>query len=673
MRAIRAALLTGVLAVAAHAQPSNGSDVVGRAIGLAGVDAASLCGPAACIGESAHANEPLPFYRKLMAEPLRAGHHALRLDARFRDAAGSPQRMMRLSAMLAGVGPADHGDAPRQADEWPVGAPDPLAAAFGVLNELMPDAAAWRPVLPDAQHLPPPLRVELARLIAALGRAERVRRQALARLPASITAEVLLRQLVEGHAEQREQPDYREWLGDVDIGTLVSGMLDLVWAVEAFDGFLARKAELPALSWRIDTPLGAIVVDTTGEDNHHELAAPLLVVDVGGNDRYSFRSGMTGGRVSVLLDRGGDDHYVALDAAADPSAAVLGYGILWDTGGSDRHDGRWLAQGATIFGAALLFDGGGDDVFEAIGFAQGFALGGVALLVSQDGDDRFVARTHAQGAAGPTAAAVLVNVAGNDDYVLGNEPLVMPSAQLEDRNVSMGQGAGRGIRATAKDGRALAGGVGVLLDFAGDDRYRAQVFAQGAGFYQGAGLLVDGGGADVFEAAWYGMGASAHCAAAVFVSRGDGDDSYAVSHATSLGAAHDRSVAFFVDEGGNDHYRLGVLGIGAANDRGTAVFIDVSGNDRYAVHSAECSAFGVARIGGPGFRRDEERNLALFLDLGGSDAYESACAGPANGAQWTSPGRHADPPHGGSGVGIDGDFAYSFDSPRGRAEFRVCR
>lgn len=670
-----AVLLAGVLMGAAHAEPCSGVDVVGRAIGLAGVDASSLCGPAPCIGESANAHGALPFYRMLMAEPLRAGHHAVTLDARFREALGSPQRMMRLSAMLAGVGavPADHGDAPPEGDEWLPGVGDPLAAAFAMLDELVPDATTWRPVVPDAKHLPAPLRVEVARLIAAIGRAERVRRQALVRLPGAITAEVLLRQVVEAHAEQGEEHDYRELLGDVDVATLVSGMLDLVAAVEAFDGFLAQEAELPALSWRIDTPLGAIVVDTTGKDDHHELAAPLLVIDVGGNDRYSFRSGMNGARVAVLLDRGGDDHYVALDAAADPSAAVLGYGIIWDTGGNDRHEGRRLAQGAALFGAALLFDGGGDDVFEAIGFAQGFALGGVALVVSQGGDDRFVALTHAQGAAGPAAAAVLVNVGGNDDYVLGNEPLVMPSAQLKDRNASMGQGAGRGIRAATKDGRALAGGVGVLLDFVGDDRYHAQVFAQGAGFHQGAGLLVDGGGADVFEAAWYGMGASAHCAAAVFVSRGDGDDTYAVSHATSLGAAHDRSVAFFVDEGGNDHYRLGVLGIGAANDHGTAVFVDVSGNDRYAVHSAECSAFGVARIGGSGFRRNEERNLALFFDLGGSDAYESACAGPADGAHWTSPRRHGDLPYGGSGAGIDGDFGHSFDSPRGRSAFRVCR
>jgi len=119
------------------------------------------------------------------------------------------------------------------------------------------------------------------------------------------------------------------------------------------------QSTLPSVRWQAETPYGRIVVDTTGRDNAYELVDPLLVVDVGGDDRYEFRTRGAHRRVCVLLDHGGDDRYIARSPGADASAAILGYGILWDTGGDDQYEGTTLAQGAALFGASLVVDGGG--------------------------------------------------------------------------------------------------------------------------------------------------------------------------------------------------------------------------------------------------------------------------------------------------------------------------
>ena len=164
--------------------------------------------------------------------------------------------------------------------------------------------------------------------------------------------------------------------------------------------------------------------------------------------------------------------------------------------GDDSYRGTQQAQASALFGAALLVDGGGNNQFVATSHSQAHAIGGLAVLLSSPGNDQFTAQTHAQGSAGPQAVAVLIDPAGNDRYTLNNTPLVLASAQLPDRNTSMGQGAGRGVRADLSGGRSLAGGIGILLDLAGDDHYVAQVFAQGAGYYEGLGLLVDDAGSD---------------------------------------------------------------------------------------------------------------------------------------------------------------------------------
>ena len=556
----------------------------------------------------------LPLFRELMQRPLTAPCRASGMLQQTRQAIESPQELFRWAAGLGGLdispGPevwADKRSAPGDVDPLLAGLAwmKPAATAMGT---------TWPPPVPDRWALPEPLRDAIGHTLEAIGQAHRLLERALAQLPTELTPQSLRDQLaLPGHIPD-DATDLRRLLPLLDREALATGMVELIAAAEGLHRVVAAATALPRVAWRAETPFGTIVVDTTGADTVHRLAAPLLVLDVGGNDRYEFDSAPAARHIAVVLDHGGDDRYVARAAGADPSAATLGYGILWDSAGDDLYEGSDFAQAAALFGAALLVDGGGANRFVAAGHAQGYALGGTALLVSGAGNDEFVAQTHAQGSAGPEAVAMLIDRAGSDRYTLDNVPLSRPSPQLPTHNTSMGQGAGRGLRPAAEDGLSTTGGIGALIDLDGDDRYSAQVFAQGAGYYEGLGLLIDGGGDDRFDAAWYAMGAAAHQAAGVLLKLGGGNDRYRATHSTSLGAAHDLSIAVFLDEGGDDDYRLGDLGFGASHDGGVAVFVDLAGHDRYQVDAAGCRAFGFAQTAEPNAPLVHPLGRGLFID-----------------------------------------------------------
>lgn len=603
-------------------------------------------------------DQQLPLFRAVMARPLDAPLYAGMLAEAYADAAASPHALMTLTGGVAGLrSTGSIASAPDALERALRNAGDPLAASLVWMGALAPKGSNWPPPLPDMTRLPDPVRFELAMVLSAMSRSHESLRRAFAKLPGTVTPALLRRQALDGDFRPLEEPDYRQLLAIVDRDALLAGMLDLVAAVERLQRFVTSAQHLPAIAWTLDTPIGQIVVDTTGQDNRYRLKDALLVLDVGGNDQYEFLPRSDCCPISVLLDHQGNDRYVATEPGADPSSATLGFGILWDTQGDDSYRGTQQAQASALFGAALLVDGGGNNQFVATSHSQAHAIGGMAVLLSGTGNDRFTAQSTAQGSAGPQGVAVLIDPAGNDRYTLDNTPLKYPSPQLPDRNTSMGQGAGYGVRANSADGRSSAGGIGILLDLGGDDRYVAQVFAQGVGYYEGLGLLVDSGGSDHFDAAWYAMGAAAHKGAGVLLKRGAGDDSYRASHSIALGAAHDFSVGVFLDEGGNDRYEAGDLGLGAAHDNSTALFVDAAGDDAYQVTSNACRALGAAHISDRDGLRDDLPNLGLFMDLGGDDTYPAHCTQARNNATWTSPRRSPTLNlRGEAGAGIDGEW-----------------
>lgn len=606
-------------------------------------------------------NQQLPFFRAVMAAPLEAPYRAGVLGDSLRAAAASPHELIGNAGGLLGVRLRHTADSGMGAiDARLRAAPDPLAAGLAWMSATKA-GAGWVPVLPDQAQLPNPLRFELARVLAAMSQSHQYLQRAFERFPPGVTPQLLRGQALEDKLAPFESPDFRQLLPLVEHEALVAGMLDLVGAVERVQGFVKKEAALPAVAWSLQTPFGTIVVDTTGNNNRHQLKDALLVLDVGGDDDYEFLARGDTHTISVLLDHRGNDKYATAAPNADPSSATLGYGILWDTEGDDSYLGTQQAQASALCGAALLVDGGGSNRFVASSRSQAYAMAGIAMLLSGGGDDEYSAQTYAQATAGPRGVAVLMDAGGNDRYTLTSTPLVRASLQLPDRNTSMGQGAGYGMRGDFSDGRSTSGGIGLLLDLAGNDRYEAQVFAQGVGYYEGLGMLLDDGGNDRFEAAWYAMGASAHFAAGILLKRGVGNDAYRSSHQITLGAAHDLSLGVFVDEGGDDEYTVAHLGLGVGYTNSTGLFVDGAGNDRYTVTGTPCRALGAAYLQEWGNLRESMPNLGLFLDLGGADSYPAQCADAGNNKLWVAP--RAWPQlqlRSEAGAGVDGEWPLPF-------------
>lgn len=208
---------------------------------------------------------------------------------------------------------------------------------------------------------------------------------------------------------------------------------------------------------------------------------------------------------------------------------------------------------------------------------------------------------------------MLLDAAGDDVYDANDTEITNPSAQTKEHNTSLAQGVGNGER-TGNRSTSMGGGVGLLTDLAGRDRYSCGVFCQGAGYFFGHGILYDGGGDDVYETVM----------------------------ASSRGLGHDESAGFFVDGGGSDRYAVARLSHGSTSNVGYGFFVDAGGADTYATTDLrEPGRYGQAVIDGDfaNYRGYEgARALGLFLDMAGDDQYQDAPAQVANGSSWKLPG-----------------------------------
>jgi hypothetical protein len=225
------------------------------------------------------------------------------------------------------------------------------------------------------------------------------------------------------------------------------------------------------------------------------------------------------------------------------------------------------------------------------------------------------------------------------------------------------QGAGVGRRGDLSDGHLWAGGLGVLVDAAGDDSYQAGNFAQGMGYFFGTGLLLDGTGNDTYRSVYFSQGASLHFSAGLLLDLA-GDDVHWLDReaGASLGYGWDYALAVLVDGGGDDLYRLAGAGLGCADRRSLALLLEAGGCDTYLL---EAGARGLGAVdhkpprggGGEGFRAsDQVAQIGLFLDLEGDDRYTvgaGLAVRPDDAALWVWPDRGGGWHGGNVGVGLD--------------------
>jgi hypothetical protein len=308
-------------------------------------------------------------------------------------------------------------------------------------------------------------------------------------------------------------------------------------------------------------------------------------LDLAGKDFYTNNAGSTRANaipVALLVDFAGDDAYEATFNWTQ-AAAQMGHSVLIDRKGNDQYIGREWAQGAAVLGAALFLDESGSDIYRSDQYAQGVAAWGIAIHMDYEGDDVYDAHLLSQGVGMPGGAGWLLNGKGNDSYYsTGKHPTDYGDAGIFD---SWSQGCGVGFRGLQ------SGGVALLYDGAGRDRYQAGNFSQGGGYYFGIGLFRDGGvDNDIYIGSRYNQGFGAHQAIGFFEEAG-GNDFYTTRQSVAQGLSWDETITLFIDHRGDDVYEGGEwFSQGASAHNGFCLFLDLGGRNRFLYGQPQGSA-----------------------------------------------------------------------------------
>jgi len=442
-------------------------------------------------------------------------------------------------------------------------------------------------------------------------------------------------------------------LDNLDYNYLHTGGTLLGFVAKAMRGHLREFKEDAGFSFSFETPLGLIVLNGKADDSYSGAMPYLLIIDTGGNDSYAGGASTISlsDPASVLIDLAGNDTYKNENTSLPAfGGGVFGYGYLFDESGDDSYDSPAITQGAGIFGVGLLMDAAGNDTYNTISGGQASGTYGTGILSDLTGNDTYNCYQLSQGYGYTKGVGLLVDKDGDDRYIANDTDIRFPSSQSKEHNGSLSQGFGFGRRSDIFTGHSWAGGVGMLFDGAGDDRYSCGIFGQGAGYWYGTGILADASGNDDYEGHWYVQASAAHFALSI-LDDAAGNDHYFADMNMAQGAGHDFSLGFLVERAGNDTYDSTSLALGGGNANGIGIFWDILGDDTYK--SDKGTTFGKGNPAGGGIR-DLILCLGIFADTTGVDTYPPEKAFTGNNRLWTQEQQDSQPPTGYErGVGID--------------------
>ncbi len=140
------------------------------------------------------------------------------------------------------------------------------------------------------------------------------------------------------------------------------------------------------------------------------------------------------------------------------------------------------------------------------------------------------------------------------------------------------------------------GGIGVILDGAGDDVYEYDYISHGGGYWLGLGFARDFAGND----RRYGGTRKAY---------NGGPRTEPMFQRFSCGFGCHYSMGFWFDDGGDDTYGGTIMGLGFGWDASMGVLCDMGGNDRY-----EATGGGTQGNGA-------QASVGILFDYGGDDVY----------------------------------------------------
>ncbi len=388
-----------------------------------------------------------------------------------------------------------------------------------------------------------------------------------------------------------------------------------------------------------NTPLGEVIIGGPG-NNHYTGKMPLLLIDVGGDDHYSF---LEYNPLSVVIDVSGNDTYESSDSAP-LGAGIMGMGFLIDVAGDDQYLGQNFSFGCGFLGVGVLMDEKGNDRYISRTMTQGAGALGLGILCDAEGNDFYQCTLYGQGFGFSGGCGLLIDHKGNDSFIAGG--VVSDYREKNNAFQTYSQGFGLGCRNFA------AGGIGMLYNGEGDDTYEGSYFCQGSSYWLSMGMLIDANGNDQYRARRYSQGSGIHASIGALIDK-EGNDLYQ-SWAVSQGCGHDRSIGMLWDSRGDDRYEAEWLSQGSGNDSGIGILLDEHGADTYTA-----GTHGTQGCGMYDERRDEA-SIGVLVDGGGKDVFSG------NGRDkklWTS-GKI------GGGVDADGNLPAVWDEPLQKAEGR---
>ena len=403
-----------------------------------------------------------------------------------------------------------------------------------------------------------------------------------------------------------DDQEFSEIIAKVDFKSLMNAAYQQQIAFDLIKDFLLKR------NWEIDEPItynsdfGKMIIGSDNIDIYQENY--VFILDCSGDDIYkSALSSKAQNPFYWVIDLAGNDFYCNQEPGGMFSA-LLGLGYSFDADGHDIYQAGDYSF-SSFFGYNFHQDYCGDDLYQMGLHSGGAASFGISILQNELGNDVYKVTELGEGFGSTLALGVLHDKSGNDLYYAGGKYLHEPLAPYDYR--SLAQGFGYGMRPN------FAGGIGLLFDQSGNDRYDGGVYAQGVGYWYSLGILLDNEGNDYYNAVYYPQGSGIHLAGG-FLYDGKGEDSYYSKHGPGQGAGHDYGVGILFDIRGDDAYSVeGGNGLGISN--GVGIFLDGSGNDRYERNGD--GNYGVGKLArGSG-------SLGLFIDKGGCDSYnDSICA-----------------------------------------------
>jgi hypothetical protein len=314
------------------------------------------------------------------------------------------------------------------------------------------------------------------------------------------------------------------------------------------------------------------------------------------------KPGIQGGAVlgvSMLVDLEGRDIYRAQDVAQ--GSALCGVGILVDFAGDDYYAGLRRVQGHALGGLGILLDRAGSDTYRAAMWAQGFGAPlGFGALDDLDGNDQYYVgglypdsypetpgyEGWGQGVGaglrqvGNGGIGVILDGGGNDvyeyDYIAhgGGYWLGLGFARDfagNDRRYGGTRKAfGGGQRGEEEFQRFACGfgchyAMGFCFDDEGDDTYGGTIMGLGFAWDDAVGVLCDFAGNDRYEATGggtQGNGAQAGLGVLFDYTGNDVYLGYGQGYAAPDVSYHPLpqcggNFSFVIDYGGNDSYGCG--------------------------------------------------------------------------------------------------------------------